>query len=752
MTANGTSSRLPVRLLALLAVACLVVAGAPTAASAQEDLEGSGSASDPYVITDAEGLQAMQQDLGAHYVLGEDVDATATAEWNDGQGFEPIGSYENPFAGTFDGQGNEIEGLSIQRPSGNRVGLFGATDSGAAVTNVSLSEVDVLGDLRVGTLIGFDDGGEVRGVTVTGEVHARRGRAAGVVAQLSGDATNVAVDASVSSDGEAAGGVAGSLNPDGSISNAAVSGEITAESGRAGGIAATSTSVISDSVVTGSVSGDTDVGGIIGGSSASIKSPTIERTLAAASVEGSDNVGGVAGDSGGLQVRDVYWQPSSFAEQAAGGGSISVTEVDQSAATGADAPEALEWLDFSGTFLATDEYPVHQWRVEGISLELGQEAIGEGETTPATVALDLAGGGTVDATSAATFDSETAVAEVEDGTLEARSQGVTEIEASVLEYADAVEVEVLEPPAIELQNASLLAPAVEAGATTTVTATYENTGGPGSRDVAVAVDGETVAEETVAVEADESRTVELSLSPNGGGPVAVDGESVGTLEIVEPGTVSLEDVSVPEAVGAGGSYEVTAELANDADVAVARSVAFRVRGERFAEPAVATAPDGSTATVEHALTEQGPATHVASVGEAELTATLDVVEPFDVAVESVDVPSSATVDAPVEATATVTNEGGPGATTVTFSADDEPVHEETVDLARGASTTVTANVTPSAAGELTLAVAASNASQSTTVDVAAADDGGSGGLPGGLLAGAAAVLVAAIAGVAWGRR
>ena len=43
------------------------------------DLEGSGTGDDPYIITNASELQAMEDDLDAYYELGRDINASSTA-------------------------------------------------------------------------------------------------------------------------------------------------------------------------------------------------------------------------------------------------------------------------------------------------------------------------------------------------------------------------------------------------------------------------------------------------------------------------------------------------------------------------------------------------------------------------------------------------------------------------------------------------------------------------------------------------
>jgi hypothetical protein len=120
---------------------------------------GSGTKTDPFVITNVYQLQEMRDNLTAYYILGNDIDATDTASWNDGQGFEPIGVWkdemvENAFTGTFDGRGHSIDGLYINRINDRQQGLFGVILY-AAVKNVNVINADVSGDIWVGILAGW---------------------------------------------------------------------------------------------------------------------------------------------------------------------------------------------------------------------------------------------------------------------------------------------------------------------------------------------------------------------------------------------------------------------------------------------------------------------------------------------------------------------------------------------------------------------------------------------------------------------
>ena len=106
----------------------------------------------------------------ANYRLMNDIDAWATADWNDAatstavlEGFMPIGS----FTGVFDGQGHTISGLSISRSETANVGLFSSMQG--VVRNLTLTDVSVSGHQSVGGLAGLASG-TVEGCFVSGWV------------------------------------------------------------------------------------------------------------------------------------------------------------------------------------------------------------------------------------------------------------------------------------------------------------------------------------------------------------------------------------------------------------------------------------------------------------------------------------------------------------------------------------------------------------------------------------------------------
>ena len=91
------------------------------------------------------------------YELDADIDLDV-APYNTGQGWEPIGNYSAPFTATFEGNGNIIADLFIERSTADYVGLFGVVDSVGAIRNVGLIGVDVTGGDWVGGLAGVSGG------------------------------------------------------------------------------------------------------------------------------------------------------------------------------------------------------------------------------------------------------------------------------------------------------------------------------------------------------------------------------------------------------------------------------------------------------------------------------------------------------------------------------------------------------------------------------------------------------------------
>ncbi|MEX2333642.1 MAG: hypothetical protein WD600_05250, partial [Pseudohongiella sp.] len=205
--------------------------------------------------------------------LGED--------YGDGEGWEPIGSVA-PFTGVLDGDGHEISGLYIDRPT-ESVGLFGSAES-AQMHNLFLRDVDISGQNRVGALAAHWQGGSISRVAATGRV--------------SGELF--------------VGGLVGLLDEGGSLEDSAADVVID-----------------DDGLWFG--------GGLVGG--ANDDETAIRRSFALGSVSGEAYIGGLIGHihSGDVQIAESFARGNSFASDFRVGGMIGQLDnglIERSYATG----------------------------------------------------------------------------------------------------------------------------------------------------------------------------------------------------------------------------------------------------------------------------------------------------------------------------------------------------------------------------------------------------------------------------------
>ena len=175
------------RILSILLSLCTVFCFVPTGVFAEggvltpnADITGSGTAEDPYLIYTADGLKAFRDKANGgernafaklmnDIVLNDgtfDKDGKYTAA--DGSSAEPekwtpIGTDNNQYRGTFDGNGKTIKGLYVNTESDKTAGLFGAT-GGPTIKNLTV-DGSVTGKCWVGGILGFSTGGVIENCT-----------------------------------------------------------------------------------------------------------------------------------------------------------------------------------------------------------------------------------------------------------------------------------------------------------------------------------------------------------------------------------------------------------------------------------------------------------------------------------------------------------------------------------------------------------------------------------------------------------
>lgn len=143
------------------------------------DSDGDGSIN----ISTIEELRYIAQDStlwNLNIELDNDIDASATKFWDNGNGFLPIGTYDRSFRGCFYGNNHTISNLYINRPQLRGCGLFGALRNDTSIiTDLTLQNCVIIGKYNVGGIVGHTAGynisnvyveGYIRGVAVVGGI------------------------------------------------------------------------------------------------------------------------------------------------------------------------------------------------------------------------------------------------------------------------------------------------------------------------------------------------------------------------------------------------------------------------------------------------------------------------------------------------------------------------------------------------------------------------------------------------------
>jgi hypothetical protein len=203
-----------------------------------EVLTYTGFQADPATafVTSLDGLLAALDDSEINaIVLAAGLDLS-DAEWI------PIGTAEEPFTGTFDGNGKTISGLKIS--SGDYAGFFGYV-SDAAIRNIILEDVNMSGGQRMGGLAGTIVGDAVvENCTVSGVVTGSDSNTGGLIGEIVNGTVqltalmNSAAVTNTKASNSRAGGIVGQVttNANVTITDCVNIGTVTTNNGYAGGI------------------------------------------------------------------------------------------------------------------------------------------------------------------------------------------------------------------------------------------------------------------------------------------------------------------------------------------------------------------------------------------------------------------------------------------------------------------------------------------------------------------------------------
>ena len=248
---------------------------------------GTGTSTDPYIITTAANLRWMSEVLvnisGKYFKQDGDIDLTGNASWDGGQGFTPIKEFRD---GVYDGNGFAISNLYINRPTMDEVGLVGYPTWNGVFKNLFVLNAQVTGRNEVGILYGFcNNNCWVEKVYTTGTVTGND-KVGGVIGAyrplwLETGISFAGSDADVVCSGTGCGGVVGTL---------------------AGG------DIIEDAFFTGTVSGTGNLmGGIFGGNWGDNGVVTRAYSAGTVTAQGSAQFGGVVGNTGAVNITSSYY-------------------------------------------------------------------------------------------------------------------------------------------------------------------------------------------------------------------------------------------------------------------------------------------------------------------------------------------------------------------------------------------------------------------------------------------------------------
>ena len=197
---------------------------------------------------------------------------TVNSKWTGSVGgWLPIGLGERKFSAKFNGNGYAISNLYINRPGDTKTdpiglnetdstGLFGRTTDESEISNVRLLDVQVLGVVRVGGMVGLNNG-RIHNVSISGEVSGNA-EVGGLTGSNIGEVVDSSADVSVTGRDEI-GGLVGIS--DGRVAGSHATGSVVGRSNVGGLLGLSGNSgMIVGSYFTGSVTGTQRLGGLAG--------------------------------------------------------------------------------------------------------------------------------------------------------------------------------------------------------------------------------------------------------------------------------------------------------------------------------------------------------------------------------------------------------------------------------------------------------------------------------------------------------
>ena len=272
------------------------------------DGQDSGTSPDRRIPVNATNIEAFNTyanssannyaGLKKHYKLAASISLPSVGAGS--SNWTPIGTNGSRFTGSFDGQNNTINGLTIGVISTQYAGLFGYIGNGGSVKNLGLVGGTVTGSSGIGGLAGGNYG-TIENCYTTGNVTVTNNGSAGGIAGVNYSSIENCYSAvSVTGGTGMAGGIVG-FNDQGMIKNCYAAGSVSNLSNPVGGIAGRNRNGSIENCYSLSViSGYDRVGGIVGDSSSSgntVQNCVALNTSVTAANYGAGRISGASVDS-----------------------------------------------------------------------------------------------------------------------------------------------------------------------------------------------------------------------------------------------------------------------------------------------------------------------------------------------------------------------------------------------------------------------------------------------------------------------
>lgn len=267
--------------------------------------------------------------LSYNFALKGDINASDVEDYVAiGTGNKDASGNEIGFTGTFDGRGNRIIGLTVDKVDGKdtaNAGIFDTIGTNGVVKDVNIYSGNFTGSANAGAVAGKNNG-RIEGVVTFGNTVTSAGNAGGIVGENKGSSQfdengnltgsgiyDVESTGSViaGSDTAVAGGLVGTNN--GALGNSFSDSAVTVGTGvtldkdttALGGVVGINNGnvqyVDSLGVTNGGATGSSNIGGIIGTNNGNMYSGYNESI-----VSGKDNVGGIIGENEGKYENDKW--------------------------------------------------------------------------------------------------------------------------------------------------------------------------------------------------------------------------------------------------------------------------------------------------------------------------------------------------------------------------------------------------------------------------------------------------------------